>query len=545
MQPREIGPFALLEELAKGGMGEVWLARHFGLPTLAGSPQIPDLCVVKLVRADRGDDDDARARFVDEMRIALLLAHPGIVRTVDAGTVSDMDYLALEVVDGISLTPLLERMAAAHEPFDDSVALYIGACVADALAFAHDARHPTHGTALGVVHRDISPHNVMVTGTGEVKVIDFGVALSALKQTRTAHGIVVGKMTYMSPEQARGDAADARADIFAVAVVVYELVAGQRYYGNMTLNEVWGVAGTGEYLAPRRHLLAPDIWAVLERALHPDAEHRTQTAAELRAGFVALLHNRLGATRSASLLAATVSRYAEQELARVERVRIAARGASAPKDTTTTRSIAVQEAAAVSAALRARSNEPATKTLLMLEAVIPAPASAPQRAITVVDAATPIAVPAAPSQVALTRHRPALLAAAAACVVIAAFALTRAPSTPRTDAGEVAVVSTRVDAGAVAGGAVVDAGGTPSQLQPRDTTLDVVEVVDAGSATKTPRATNPVDVAICSTAQRVRACACGKVYRAPRLCEQVGTMSKQDKAQLLASLQNCQRTCQP
>ena len=150
----------------------------------------------------------------------------------------------------------------------------------------------TTGMPLHLVHRDISPQNIMVGYQGEVKVIDFGLAASTLKIEKTAPQIVMGKVGYMSPEQARGDPVDHLTDQFAAGVVLYELLSGERYYEGMGPHQIWAVVGTGEYRPPRLHALPPDTRALVERALHPHKNLRFASCSAFRQALLDLAYQR-------------------------------------------------------------------------------------------------------------------------------------------------------------------------------------------------------------------------------------------------------------
>ncbi len=369
-----LGPFLLLERIGRGGMGEVWLAQALGLPASEApgsglTATQTDLCVVKTVRAEQADDADAVKRFADESRLAMLVTGPHIARVVDAGRAGDVRYLALALVEGVDLLTLMNRLPSIGRNLDDAVALWIGACLLDALASAHTARHPLTQAPLGVVHRDISPHNVMCVRNGEACVIDFGLALSSVKQARTEQNVVFGKLAYMAPEQARGAVVDSRADIFAAGVVLYELLSGQRYWGALTTSEIWGRVGGDGWVPPHWQTLAPDLQGFLAPMLASERRLRSFDAAERLAALTPLLMARGGSIAAAQQLANIVQEVAEPELARADR----ARAAMVPVATTTTAgaaqqdpatlalqlppdtiSFAIEEAVAVAAALATR-----------------------------------------------------------------------------------------------------------------------------------------------------------------------------------------------
>jgi len=342
------GPFTLLDALASGGMGEVWLASPWGLPS-AGD----DVCVVKRVKSTLTDDDDTVRRFVDESRLGLLLRHPCVCRTLDAGRVDGSDYLAVELVEGVDVRTLVERAVVANRPIDPDMALWIVASALDGLSYANEARHPLTGVPLGVVHRDVSPHNLMAAKDGIVRVIDFGLALSSVREARTEQGIVLGKLAYMSPEQARGDAVDAAADVYAAGVVLYELLTGERYWGTLSSSEIWSRIGFGTHV-PGRVSAADELsGGVLSFMTAADQQDRIG-AAQARDLLLTSLRARGGADAARRRLASLVQALAAPELARMAQARVQA-SSQAPTlhdMPRTTISLALSEVRAVEALLR-------------------------------------------------------------------------------------------------------------------------------------------------------------------------------------------------
>ena len=353
------GPFVLLDALGRGGMGEVWLARPRaalpGLSGLAGGPG--DLCVVKTMRADVAEDADALKRFGDEARLALLLAHPRICRVLDAGRVGSSRYLAIELVEGIDVLTLLIRAAERGVAIDELVALWIGACVLDALSFAHEARHPMSKKKLGVVHRDISPQNVVCDASGNASVIDFGLALSMLKRAKTEKDVVMGKLAYMAPEQARGEALDARCDLFAAGVVLYELLAMDCYWGDMENKDIWMRVGTDNWQPPKLSSLADDVALWLQPLLERRTASRAADAAERRNALGPLINARGGVALAQQKLAALVGQLAQPELERIARARAAAPNPVDLAPSSEAESIAQSEAPAIAAALATKTSQ--------------------------------------------------------------------------------------------------------------------------------------------------------------------------------------------
>ena len=250
--PRAFGPFTLLSTLGQGGMGSVYLAQK-------GDGEFRSLCVIKTLRHDF-QEPDAPRRFRDESRIAVALNHPNICDVVGVGDVRGQSFLAMKYLGRTTLRHLYSRAREIQCPIPVELATWIASEVLNGLHYAHTLKD-IQGTALNIVHRDVSPQNVMLTLNGEVKLIDFGLADSATKVEQTETGMVQGKIHYMAPEQVKAQPADARADHFATAILLYELVVGDRFYkGTDGVHQIWQVSGGG---------YRPKNWSVLED-LYPD-----------------------------------------------------------------------------------------------------------------------------------------------------------------------------------------------------------------------------------------------------------------------------------
>ena len=270
--PRMFGKYALLRPFARGGMGEIYLAAH---GDLGGAEK---LCLVKKVPEDR-DAPGLTARLLDEAKVAVRLNHTNVVQVFDAGRVDDELYVAMELIEGRDLRAVWNRTAERRSRIPLDVALYVVREIARGLDYAHN-----YG-GLGLVHRDIAPPNILISFHGEVKVTDFGLARSILKNERTAPGIVYGRIAYLAPEQARGEQADARTDIFATGVILWELLTGRPLHD--TGDDA--VKNLDQARHPRvespSHLtrgLPSSIDAVSLKALATEREQRYQTAEEFR-----------------------------------------------------------------------------------------------------------------------------------------------------------------------------------------------------------------------------------------------------------------------
>ena len=223
--PREIstdGRIVPLARLGVGGMGEVLLAQR------TGAHGFEKLIAVKTIRADRAQHDDARRMFTDEARLLARLDHPAIAQVYDLGEQDGILYLTMEYVPGIALGTFLTRRKA---PLPPGIAAQLVAAAARGLHAAHElSDHDGH--SLGVVHRDISPQNIMLTFDGRVKVLDFGVAWMRNREAQsTDTGAVKGKLSYLAPEQIRSEPVDRRTDVYALSIVLWELLTARRLFG--------------------------------------------------------------------------------------------------------------------------------------------------------------------------------------------------------------------------------------------------------------------------------------------------------------------------
>ncbi|MBI3184955.1 MAG: serine/threonine protein kinase [Myxococcales bacterium] len=279
-----LGRYHLDRRIALGGMAEVFLARE-ELPD--GSTRV---CVVKRAYPHLCADPHFARMFLSEAQLAAQLDHPNIARIFDLGAMEDSYFLAMEYVPGNDLLAIIRGHAARGQQIAQRLAARIGAQAASALHCAHTALG-RDGQPLMIVHRDVSPQNILLSTEGVVKLIDFGVAKAANALHRTRTGTLKGKIHYMSPEQAGGDPVDHRADIYSLGLVLYELLTGKRAIGGATELETIENAMYGRL--PPLESLRPDVEAelrmVLARALELSAGRRYGSAAELERALESFL----------------------------------------------------------------------------------------------------------------------------------------------------------------------------------------------------------------------------------------------------------------
>lgn len=225
--PKLIGRYELLSLIATGGMGEVWLAR------IQGAAGFQKTVVIKKILSHLATEPDFVERFLDEGRLVVGLNHGNIAQVFDMGQVEGQYYIAMEHVDGCDLRELVRALRIARKTVPVGLVLYILAQVCEGLAYAH-SRTDERGEPLGIIHRDISPSNIMVSRDGAVKLVDFGVAKARSKLSNSVTGAIHGKFQYMSPEQATGKPLDQRSDLFSLGIVAYEMLSGKRPFDGDT-----------------------------------------------------------------------------------------------------------------------------------------------------------------------------------------------------------------------------------------------------------------------------------------------------------------------
>ena len=266
---RRVDKYELVAALGVGGMAAVYRGRMQGVG--GASKEV----AVKVIQARLRDDEALRLMFFDEMRLAMALTHRNIVQTFDVGESGGEPYMVMELVEGTSLQALCARCG----PLPLADALFIAMEVSSALDYAHGLVLPAGRHAPGVIHRDICPNNILLSFNGDVKLADFGVAKAAGRLVQTAPNVVKGKLRYMAPEQAAGQATP-EADIFALGAVLYEMIAGLPFRGGQSLTELL----QGRLALPvglNRPGLSASIEALVRRCLEDLPRHRP-TASELR-----------------------------------------------------------------------------------------------------------------------------------------------------------------------------------------------------------------------------------------------------------------------
>jgi serine/threonine protein kinase/tetratricopeptide (TPR) repeat protein len=268
------GRYQLIRRLGSGGMAEVFLARE---PLVGGLAKI---LVIKKIHPSLAQAPQFRQMFEDEAKVAVNLNHPNIVQTFSYGQIGATYYLVMEYVEGVDLLKLLNSTVEAGTRIPFGLAAYLGQQVAKALDYAH-RKTDEIGEPLGIVHRDISPQNVLVSWDGMVKLVDFGIARA--RHVREDDGVVKGKFAYMSPEQASGTPVDARSDVFSTGILLWELCCQRSLFGNLKAREARAAVKNAQVTRPRDvdPAIPTELDAIIMKALARRPEDRFQTARDM------------------------------------------------------------------------------------------------------------------------------------------------------------------------------------------------------------------------------------------------------------------------
>jgi len=269
----EYGNYFLLEKIAVGGMAELFKAQQRGVQGFQ------KIVAIKRILPHFSDNEDFVTMFIDEAKLAAQLTHPNIVQIFDLGKAGSSYYIAMEYVNGRDLRTMLRKVREYGAPFPEQVAAFVVMKIAAALDYAHRKRG-FDDRELKLVHRDISPQNVILSTEGAVKLVDFGIAKAASKASHTVAGALKGKLLYMSPEQATGQPLDNRSDLYSLGLVLFELLTGERcFQADSELGVLEKVRlGRISDLATLNPNVSREMSAIVSRALQKGVDHRYPSA---------------------------------------------------------------------------------------------------------------------------------------------------------------------------------------------------------------------------------------------------------------------------
>ena len=273
--PEKIGDYEIKRRLGSGGMAEVFLALR------RGAEDTFKMLVVKRVLPQHGASRRFREMFVAEAQLATRLNHPNIVQVYDFEDIGeDGQLLTMEYVEGTDLGRVMSAAQRKGTRIPPWIAAHIVAEAAKGLHYAHE-RKDEKGMPLAIVHRDVSPQNILISFDGAVKIADFGIASANL--FREEQGVLKGKFGFMSPEQARGDVVDRRSDIYALGVCLYELLTGRYLHGALVGDDLLDSVRRGEFEPPSTYVrdVPEELEAIVSRALAKSPDDRFQTARDL------------------------------------------------------------------------------------------------------------------------------------------------------------------------------------------------------------------------------------------------------------------------
>jgi len=275
--PNKLGRYEIVRRLAMGGMAEISLARTGEIEGFK------TLVVCKRILPHLAEDEQFIDMFLDEARIASAFQHPNVIRINEVGKSGEEYYIAMELVHGEALSTVLKLISGQSLRVKPRLAAYIVSQAAAGLHYAHTVTSPA-GESLGVVHRDVSPQNILVSFEGAVKVIDFGVARALNRVTKTQHGSRKGKVGYFSPEQASGKPVDARTDVFALGIVLWETACGRRLFARDNELETYKALMEDAYPTPTSFVpeIPRELDLIIMKALAKEPDNRFESALALQ-----------------------------------------------------------------------------------------------------------------------------------------------------------------------------------------------------------------------------------------------------------------------
>src|SRR3989338_3589282 len=284
IETQEFGQYQLIEKIAQGGMAEIFLGK-------ARDPHgIEKPVVIKRIRPHIAASPEFVEMLVDEAKIAVMLSHGNIAQIYDLGKVADDYFIVMEYVEGKTISQVMKRLRTQGKFIPVAYAASIGLEIASALDYMH-RKSDDHGNPLHIVHRDISPQNVILSTAGTVKIIDFGIAKAKTKISTTDSGVLKGKFAYMSPEHAEGMKLDHRTDIFSLGIILFELLTGQRLFKGK--NNVETVRNVRKSKVPppsaTRSSIPKAFDKIVAKALQRDRDKRYQSAHDMAQDLTKLL----------------------------------------------------------------------------------------------------------------------------------------------------------------------------------------------------------------------------------------------------------------
>ena len=286
---KKFGKYFLLDRIGEGGMAEIFRAR------MASADSSGRFIVIKRIQGAYSNNEEFVQMFRAEVQVTMRFSHPSIIQIYDAGEENGQQYIAMELVDGRNLRQVLSRVSQKQQRIPIPASCYIVEQVAAGLNYAHAFKDRITGEPLNLVHRDISPQNILVSYDGNIKVIDFGIAKAATNGEATRAGVIKGKLSYLSPEQVMGDVLDGRSDLFALGIVLWELLTGKRLFaaeGDNEFQVLKMIESCTTFVKPPSTInpeVPPELDAIVMQALTRDTKKRFQNGEEMARALRKLL----------------------------------------------------------------------------------------------------------------------------------------------------------------------------------------------------------------------------------------------------------------
>ncbi len=283
-ESKQFGKYTLLEKLAVGGMAEIYKAKTFG------AEGFEKLLAIKKILGHAAADKEFIDMLIDEAKLSVLLSHANIVQVYDLGKVGDDYFISMEYIHGVNMRDILYRLREKNKKMPIELAVYVVSEVCKGLDYAH-RKTDSNNQALGIVHRDISPQNILISYEGEVKIVDFGIAKAAMNISHTMAGILKGKIAYMSPEQAMGKAVDHKTDLFSLGILFFEALTGKKLYTGESQFEVLKKIRTTRIDTAKLPDSIPEILKpIVAKALAYRPEDRYNSASDMQVALTKYLY---------------------------------------------------------------------------------------------------------------------------------------------------------------------------------------------------------------------------------------------------------------
>jgi len=306
----EVGGYEILGLIGRGGMAEIYKAKKKGVKGFE------KIIALKKILSGYGTDAKYIEMFVDEAKIAAELSHPNIVQIHDLGKIDDYYFIAMEYVFGKDLRVILQKLAQESTLMPEPIAIHLAINVLSALNYAHAARNSS-GKKLDIVHRDISPPNILVSYEGNIKLTDFGVSKASIKMHQTLAGALKGKLLYMSPEQAKGeDYIDSRSDLYSVGIILFELITGEKLFLGSSEIATLKKVQEGVIIKPSqiKKEIEPELETIILKALNKEMTRRYQGAADMIKDLEAYMKSHYSAMPEAPHVAHFITNLFKNEI---------------------------------------------------------------------------------------------------------------------------------------------------------------------------------------------------------------------------------------